>query len=167
MADSLETRQERLTTFHRSYVQLIEARSRGDDQSAHQSLLQMADIATPVQRDLDRVGQGVITLMDAPAAGGRHTPVRLTDLVLHPEWAERYNIDPNMVSMMIRRGASDAAMDTGTDWEQAIGGCVVAAARAPFAITAAVVRFLWENAAKVVALATAATFIAAAVRWLI
>lgn len=68
--------------------------------------MEMADLSMAVQRDLKRVDCGMITLMDAPAAGGRHWFARLVDVVL-TDLEARYNIDPVMVQTILRQAVAE------------------------------------------------------------
>lgn len=96
----------RIVAFHNAYVRRLEARASGMPEDAHRITMEMADMSLAVQRDLDKVNQGTITLVDAPAMGGRRRPAPLVQVVL-TDLEEQYNIKPNMVQVMLRQAVSE------------------------------------------------------------
>jgi hypothetical protein len=119
---------ERIVQFHNLYVELTSAVAEQNHALADERLGQMADIAGPVQRDLNKVGQGMILMRDAPALGGRQWNYQLTDVVLTPQLATNYNIDPQTVMTMLRKAAGEyraGAGDDHLDLERLVGRVIV------------------------------------------
>jgi hypothetical protein len=68
--------------------------------------MEMADSSLAVQRDLDKVNLGIITLNRAPALGGGRSLATLVNVVL-THLADDYNIDPAMIQVILRQAASE------------------------------------------------------------
>lgn len=96
----------RITQFNNLYVRYVEAQNMGNLDQANNTLMDMAQASEAVPSDLERVNRGAITLMDAPAMGGRHYLARLVDVVLTNQ-AEKYNIEPTMIQVILRQAIGE------------------------------------------------------------
>jgi hypothetical protein len=101
-----EEARNRIVAFHNAYVRYVEARVSGNSEEAHRLRMEMADSSLAVQRDLDKVNLGIITLFEAPALGGGRSPASLVNVVL-TRLADDYNIDPAMIQVTLRQAASE------------------------------------------------------------
>ena len=101
-----EEARNRIVAFHNAYVRRLEACAAGNLTEAHRLQMEMADSSMAVQRDLDKVGLGMWTLMDAPALGGRRWAAPLVNVVLtHLE--EQYNTPPDEIQVTLRQAAGE------------------------------------------------------------
>lgn len=101
-----EEARNRIVAFNNAYVRYVEARASGNSAEAHRLQMEMADSSLAVQRDLDKVNLGIITLFEAPALGGGRSLAPLVSVVL-TRLADNYNIDPGMVQVMLRQAAGE------------------------------------------------------------
>lgn len=96
----------RIIAFHNAYVRYIEVRVSGNSAEAYRLQMEMAASSMAVQRDLDKVGLGTMTLIEAPALGGGRSFAPLVTVML-TRLGEQYNIEPNMILVMLRQAAGE------------------------------------------------------------
>jgi len=81
----------RIIGFRDLYVRFTKARKSKSSQTAWQLQQEMTHLAPYVQRDLNQVGYGYLTLQEAPALGGREQDAEITSLAYHPQITAKYN----------------------------------------------------------------------------
>ena len=101
-----EDARNRIVAFHNAYVRYVEARASSKAAEAQRLRMEMANSSMAVQRDLDKVGLGIITLIEAPALGGGRSFAPLVNVVL-TGLADTYNIDPGMVQVMLLQATGE------------------------------------------------------------
>jgi hypothetical protein len=91
----------RVIDFQNTYVRMVNALGERDRETAWEQQRHLATQALDVQRDLQRVGLGYITLCDAPILGGRAHVADITVLMTHPDMATQYNLDPTTLMLQL------------------------------------------------------------------
>ena len=124
---------DRLLEFHNLYVDFVTHRRADHPGKAFDVQMEMARKATTVQRDLDNIGQQPFLLKDAPAAGGTIRPVSLTGLIVNPQLADEYNVEPNSIvtALMAAIGEYENRGEGESAWSTALNA-LWPVARAPF-----------------------------------
>lgn len=94
---------QRIVAFNDGYVRMVEAHHEDRAFDLQQEQLGLARASVKVQTDLDRVGLGGYTLIDAPALGGARTPVQITGLMLNMKLSADYNINANDLILQLHK----------------------------------------------------------------